>query len=196
DSLFSQDDAAALVHGFVHKYKDGGWISRWSSPGYANLMVGTSSDVAFADAYLKGVKGFDVDAAYQAALKNATVTPPNQNVGRKGLASSIFKGYTPSDATGEAMSWAMDGYINDFGIANMARARPGRGGPKAHEYAEQAEYCTNQAQNYVNMFDPSVGFFQGRNSAGNWRLPPSQYDPRVWGYDYHENHGWNMAFHA
>ena len=41
-SLFAQDSAADLVNGFVQQYKDGGWISRWSSPGYANLMVGTS----------------------------------------------------------------------------------------------------------------------------------------------------------
>jgi hypothetical protein len=142
------------------------------------------------------VKGFDVDAAYQAALKNATVTPPNDNVGRKGMATSIFKGYTPSDATGEAMSWAMDGYINDFGIANMATELAKQGGAKAKEYAEEAEYFRNRALNYVNMFDPSVNFFQGKDTAGNWRLPAGQYDPRVWGYDYTETDGWNMAFHV
>ncbi|MDT4994742.1 MAG: hypothetical protein QOH97_4634 [Actinoplanes sp.] len=195
-SLLTPSEAGEMVNGFVQQYKDGGWISRWSSPGYANLMVGTSSDVAFADAYLKGIPGFDVDAAYQAAIKNATVAPPNGNVGRKGLASSIFKGYTPSDATGEAMSWAMDGYINDFGIANMATALAKKGGPKAADYAEQAEYFKNRALNYVNMFDPSVKFFQGKDSSGTWRLPASTYDPRVWGYDYTETDGWNMAFHV
>ncbi|GAA2542043.1 GH92 family glycosyl hydrolase [Winogradskya consettensis] len=195
-SLFTPDEATDLVNGFVQQYKDGGWISRWSSPGYANLMVGTSSDVAFADAYLKGVPGIDVESAYQAAIKNATVAPPNQNVGRKALDSSIFKGYTPSDATGEALSWAMDGYINDYGIANMADSLAKKGGPKAAEYKEQAEYFRNRALNYVNMFDPSVDFFQGKSTAGTWRNPPATYDPRVWGYDYTETNGWNMAFHA
>ncbi|MCY1139985.1 GH92 family glycosyl hydrolase [Actinoplanes sp. Pm04-4] len=193
-SLLTPKQAGEMVDGFVQQYRDGGWISRWSSPGYANLMVGTSSDVAFADAYRKGVKGFDVEQAYAAAVKNATVTPPNQNVGRKGLASSIFKGYTPSDATGEAMSWAMDGYINDFGIAGMASALAEKTGEM--RYAEEAEYFRNRALNYVNMFDKSVGFFQGKNSAGVWRQPPSSYDPRVWGYDYTETNGWNMAFHV
>ncbi|AGZ44993.1 alpha-1,2-mannosidase [Actinoplanes friuliensis DSM 7358] len=195
-SLLTPKEAGEMVDGFVQQYRDGGWISRWSSPGYANLMVGTSSDVAFADAYLKGVPGIDAETAYLAALKNATVTPPNQNVGRKGLSSSIFKGYTPSDATGEAMSWAMDGYINDFGIANMAEALAKKGGPKAKDYAEQAEYFRNRALNYVNMFDPSVDFFQGKSTAGVWRNPPDTYDPRVWGYDYTETNGWNMAFHV
>jgi predicted alpha-1,2-mannosidase len=195
-SLLTPKQAGEMVDGFVQQFRDGGWISRWSSPGYANLMVGTSSDVAFADAYLKGVPGIDAETAYRAAVKNATVAPPHANVGRKGLASSIFKGYTPSDVTGEAMSWAMDGYINDFGIATMAEALAKKGGPKATEYAEQAEYFRNRAQNYVHMFDPAVGFFQGKSSAGVWRNPPDTYDPRVWGYDYTETDGWNMAFHV
>ena len=185
-SLFTPSQAGEMVDGFVQQYKDGGWISRWSAPGYADLMVGTSSDVAFADSYLKGIE-FDKNAAYEAAVKNATVTPPNGNVGRKGMATSIFKGYTPSDSTGEAMSWAMDGYINDYGIANMAAAL-------GHD--EEAEYFRNRAQNYVNMFDPAVGFFQGKNSAGGWRQGPQQYDPEVWGFDYTETDGWNMAFHV
>ena len=48
-----------MIDGFLQQYRDGGWVARWSSPGYADLMVGTSSDVAFADAWLKGVGGFD-----------------------------------------------------------------------------------------------------------------------------------------
>ena len=120
-ALLTPTMAGELIDGFVQHYRDGGWISRWSSPGYANLMVGTSSDVAFADAYLKGVTNFDIQGAYQAALKNATVNPPNANVGRKGMATSIFNGYT-NTSTGEGLSWALDGYINDYGIANMAKA--------------------------------------------------------------------------
>ncbi len=195
-SLLTPTEAGQMVNGFVQQYQDGGWISRWSSPGYANLMVGTSSDVAFADAYLKGVPGLNAEDAYAAAIKNATVSPPNDNVGRKGLASSIFKGYTPDNVTGEAMSWAMDGYINDFGIANMATALAAQGGAKAQQYRDEAEYFRNRAQNYVNMFDPSVQFFQGKDSSGNWRLDADSYDPRVWGYDYTETDGWNMAFHV
>ncbi|QWF85007.1 GH92 family glycosyl hydrolase [Amycolatopsis sp. CA-230715] len=195
-SLLTPEMAGKMVDGFVQQYRDGGWIARWSSPGYANLMTGTSSDVAFADAYLKGVKGFDVKSAYDAAVKNATVTPPNQDIGRKGLDTSIFNGYT-STATGEGMSWAIEGYVNDFGIANMSKKLADEAAPndpKKAEYAENYEYFRNRAQNYVNLFDPSVGFFQGKTPDGKFRLPPGQYDPRVWGGDYTETDGWNMAF--
>ncbi|MEU0572336.1 GH92 family glycosyl hydrolase, partial [Nonomuraea sp. NPDC005983] len=190
-------EAGELVNGFVQQYRDGGWIARWSSPGYADLMVGTSSDVAFADAYVKGVRGFDARSAYAAALRNATVVPPSAAVGRKGLQTSTFRGYTALDEVGEGMSWAMDGYINDFGIANMgaALAAESSGAEKAR-YLEESEYFRNRALNYVNMFDPSVGFFQGRDSTGRWRRTKADYDPRVWGYDHTETDGWNMAFHA
>ncbi|MFD2415820.1 GH92 family glycosyl hydrolase [Amycolatopsis pigmentata] len=195
-SLLSPDMAGKMIDGFVQQYRDGGWIARWSSPGYANLMTGTSSDVAFADAYLKGVRNFDIRSAYDAAIKNATVAPPNDNIGRKGLADSIFLGYTPT-TTGEGMSWAMEGYVNDFGIANLSKAlldESAPGDPRRQEYADNYTYFLNRAQNYVNMFDPSIGFFQGRNPDGSFRLPASQYDPRVWGNDYTETDGWNMAF--
>jgi predicted alpha-1,2-mannosidase len=198
-SLLTPTQAGEMVDGFVQQYKDGGWIARWSSPGYANLMVGTSSDVAFADAYLKGVRNFDVQAAYDAAVKNATVAPPNQNVGRKGFSTSVFLGYTAVGSTAEAMSWALDGYINDFGIANMALAlseETPKSDPRRRRYLEDSEYFLNRAQNYVHMFDPAVGFFQGRLPDGMWRLPPEEYDPRVWGFDYTETNGWNMAFHV
>ncbi|WP_209707857.1 GH92 family glycosyl hydrolase [Crossiella equi] len=197
-SLFTPKKAGEMAEGFVQQYKEGGWVSRWSSPGYANLMVGTSSDVAFADALRKGVTNFDVRAAYDAALKNASVAPPNPGVGRKGLDTSVFLGYT-STATGEGMSWALDGYINDYGIAMMSKtlleqAKPDD--PRRKEYADNHEYFLNRAQNYVNMFDSRVGFFQGRKPDGSWRVEPDKYEPREWGHDYTETNAWNMAFHA
>ena len=54
--------------------------------------------------------------------------PNDSNVGRKGLVQSLFLGYTPSRVA-EGVSWALEGDINDFGIANMAehaRRRPRR----------------------------------------------------------------------
>ncbi|POX39115.1 alpha-mannosidase [Streptomyces sp. Ru73] len=191
-SFLTPKRAGELADGFVQQYKDGGWISRWSSPGYADLMTGTSSDVAFADAYGKGVR-FDAKAAYEAALKNATVAPPSPGVGRKGMNTSPFLGYT-STRTKEGLSWALEGYLNDFGIARMGQALY----KKTHEkrYKEESAYFLDRARDYVKLFDDRVGFFQGRDEQGDWRLSPEKYDPRVWGYDYTETNGWTFAFTA
>ena len=203
-SLLAPKMAGELVDGFVQQYRDGGWISRWSSPGYANLMTGTSSDVSFADAYVKGIEGFDARDAYDAAVKNATVVPPgsanNPSVGRKGITESLFLGYTTTDVS-EGVSWALEGYINDFGIANMAEqlAREKRVSRSDRErLREEQEYFINRARNYVNMFDSRIGFFQGRDREGRFKSAPRDYDPRVWGHDhdYTETNGWNFAFHV
>ena len=93
-------------------------------------MTGTSSDVAFADAYVKGVQGFDAQDAYDAALKNATVAPPGDdpndtNVGRKGL-QTVAVPRLHAVRVGEGVSWALEGDINDYGIGNMAAALAAR----------------------------------------------------------------------
>ncbi|WP_405990257.1 GH92 family glycosyl hydrolase [Streptomyces sp. NBC_00986] len=191
-SFLTPGQAGEMVDGFVQQYKDGGWTSRWSSPGYADLMTGTSSDVAFADAYVKGVK-FDAKSAYDAAVKNATVVPPASGVGRKGMTTSPFLGYTSTD-TGEGFSWAMEGYVNDYGIAQMGQALYKKTGEK--HYKEESEYFLNRAQDYVNLFDKRAGFFQGKDAKGNWRVDSASYDPKIWGYDYTETDGWGYAFTA
>jgi predicted alpha-1,2-mannosidase len=195
-ALLTPSEAGQMVDGFVQQYKEGGWVARWSSPGYANLMTGTSSDVAFADVLVKGVTGFDAEAAYEAALRNATVRPPDESVGRKGADTSFFLGYTTT-ATDAGFSWAMAGYLNDFGIAGMAQALArDHAHPRRQELAEEAEYFLDRSLGYANLFDPTIQFFQGRNPDGSFRLPPSEYDPAVWGFDYTETDGWNMAFDA
>lgn len=191
-SFLTPSQAGEMVDGFVQQYKDGGWTSRWSSPGYADLMTGTSSDVAFADAYVKGV-GFDAKAAYDAAVKNATVVPPSSGVGRKGMTTSPFLGYTSTE-THEGLSWALEGYLNDYGIARMGEALYKKTGEK--RYKEESAYFLNRARDYVNLFDDQAGFFQGRNAKGDWRVESSKYDPRVWGYDYTETNGWGYGFTA
>ncbi|MFD5806057.1 GH92 family glycosyl hydrolase [Streptomyces sp. NPDC127020] len=191
-SFLTPSKAGELVDGFVQHYKDGGWTSRWSSPGAADLMTGTSSDVAFADAYVKGVD-FDARAAYDAAVKNATVVPPSSGVGRKGMETSPFLGYTSSE-THEGLSWALEGYLNDYGIAKMGEKLYKETGEK--RYKEESAYFLNRAQDYVNLFDSKAGFFQGKDAKGDWRVDSEKYDARVWGYDYTETNGWGYAFTA
>ncbi|WP_217146007.1 GH92 family glycosyl hydrolase [Streptomyces sp. AC627_RSS907] len=191
-SFLTPSKAGELVDGFVQHYKDGGWTSRWSSPGYADLMTGTSSDVAFADAYVKGV-GFDAKAAYDAAVKNATVVPPSSGVGRKGMATSPFLGYTSTE-THEGLSWALEGYLNDYGIAKMGEKLYRETGEK--RYKEESAYFLDRARDYVNLFDAKAGFFQGKDLSGKWRVDSEKYDPRVWGHDYTETNGWGYAFTA
>ena len=195
-ALLAPDRCGELLDGFVQQYREGGWVSRWSSPGYADLMTGTSSDVVFADAYLKGVRDFDVASAYDSALRNATVTSPSKRLGRKGLGESVFLGYTPT-STPEGLSWALDGCLNDFGLAEWSRAlleNCHADDPRRDEYADNAAYFHDRALHYVHHFDERMGLFQGRDRGGAWRADPARFDPGEWGHDYTETNAWNTAF--
>ncbi|GAA4253015.1 GH92 family glycosyl hydrolase [Dactylosporangium darangshiense] len=193
-SLLYPDVAARVADGFVQQYRDGGWIARWSSPGYADLMTGTSADVALAETYLNGVKLPDAMSAYNAAVKDATVASGRSGVGRKGIETSLFLGYTPT-STGESVSWALEGFINDYGIGNMAAAlAKDPATPKADRdrLKEESEYFLQRARNYVNLFDPNTKLFQGRGANGNFLNG----NPLDWGGVYTETDGWNFAFTA
>ena len=197
-SILYPELAAELVDGFTQQYRDGGWIARWSSPGYANIMTGTSSDVAFADSYLRDVPLVDALATYDAAVKNASTPSSNESVGRKSLSTSIFLGYTPA-SQGESVSWGTEGYINDYGIGNMAAAlaaNPDTPADRVEQLKADSEYYLDRATGYVNLFDPAIGFFQARNADGTFVTPAKQYDPKNWWGPYTETNGWNFAFHA
>ncbi|CAM3436538.1 GH92 family glycosyl hydrolase [Isoptericola cucumis] len=198
-SLLYPELATELVDGFTQQYRDGGWIARWSSPGYADLMTGTSSDVAFADAYVKGSLPTDKALdAYDAALKNATVAPPNNAVGRKGLETSPFLGFTP-EATHESVSWGLEGLVNDFGIGTMAAALaedPATPDERRATLREESEYLLERATHFGELFNPETEFFAPRHADGEFATAPEDYDPASWGGGYTETNGWNFAFHA
>lgn len=190
------DLAEEITEGFVQQFRDGGWVSRWSSPGYADSMTGTSSDVSFAEMLSAGVLGTELALdAYDSALKNATAQPPAGNVGRKGLDRSIFLGFTPEDVH-ESASWALEGYINDSGIARMAAAlaeNPEVPQARRAQLAEEADYFADRATHYVEMFSPDAGMFAPRHADGSW---VSGFDKMAWGGAFTEASAWTFAFHA
>lgn len=197
-SLLYPDVTEDLVDGFVQQYRDSGWIARWSSPGYADLMTGTSSDVAFAEAYLAGSLSTETALeAYDAAVKNATVLPASNAVGRKGLGQSIFLGYTEA-TTHESASWGLEGYINDFGIAEMAKALaedPATPADRVEQLKEEATYFEARAEHYVEMFNPEAGTFTSRNADGSWTTG-ADFDKKAWGGAFTEASAWTFGFHA
>lgn len=171
-----------LLDGLIQHYKDNGWIPRWVAPGGTNSMLGTSSDIIFADAYVKGIE-FDYESAFESMLKNAaTVSGDVTNGGRAENNTAIFKGYV-SNATAYGLSWTLEDYISDHCIGVMA-SRLG--------YADEAEYYFNRARFYVNMFNAGSRFFIGKNAEGSWTN--TNYDGVGWWGDYSETNGWTMAF--
>lgn len=199
-SLLYPKMANELVDGFVQHYRDGGWSPRWSSPGYADLMTGTSSDVSFAYAYLSGaIDSKTALDAFDAGYKDATtVSTDVAGAGRKALDQSAFLGYVPA-TQGESVSWGLEGTINDYGLAKMAKkllADPKTPKSRIADLTEAEKYLTERSKDYVNLFDSDVQFFQARNADGSFQVPAGEFDPAAWGGSFTETDGWNFAFHA
>lgn len=183
-SLLIPTQAGAMLGGFVNAFLDGGWVPRWSGPGYIDCMVGSHSDIVFADSYLRGVTNFDVRAAYASMLKNAMAYSDSGARGRKGNERSIFLGYVPTDLVGYSGLWTLEDAINDFGIAEIAQIL----GDRANY-----EYFSNRSLRYALLYSPSVGFFRGRRTDGNWRTSDASFAPNEWGYEFVEGSPWQYS---
>lgn len=185
-SLLIPDKATELLNGITQHYIDNGWLPRWIAPGGNDCMVGTSSDVIFGDALMRGID-FDLEPAYESAVKNASVYSSSTTNGRNGLQTSIFEGYMYETGRNTfGFSWAMENYVNDYGIAQMAKALGNE-----DEYV----YFINRAQYYTLYFNTeNGGWFNGKNADGSWYSANNALDPKTWGGPFTETNGWNMQF--
>ena len=193
-SLLYPDIAAKIADGFVQQYRDGGWVARWSSPGYADLMTGTSSDVAFAEAYLNGRQAArPARRVRRGASRTRRSLRASSAVGRKGIETSLFLGYTPT-STGESVSWALEGFINDFGIGNMARGAgqgPGHAGGASASGSRRSRSTSSSGPATTSTSSTR------RRSSSRDATPTARSstgDPLDWGGVYTETNGWNFAF--
>lgn len=194
--------AGALLDGQLEQYRRGGFMARWSAPGYVDSMVGTSSDQIFADAARWGVNGFDAELGFDSGWRNACEPSPHPRAGRKGIARARFTGYVSRDIH-EGMSWSLENAVSDAGLARFASllaarsstATPEEAGVQANDgasrYRAYSRYFANRALSYRQLFDPHSGFFRGKDALG--AFPSTPLDPRVWGGDYVETNAWGMS---
>src|SRR3982751_4952322 len=86
-----------MQEGLINDYKEGGFLPEWSSPGYRSVMVGNNSASIVSDAYIKGLRGYDINTLYEALLKDANNEGPIPAVGRDGVKYYNELGYEPYD---------------------------------------------------------------------------------------------------
>ena len=141
-------------------------------------MIGYHAVPVIADAYLKGMRGFDADAALDAMVASADYAPYG------GLGDYIKLGYVPIDREPEAASKTVEYAYDDWAIARMARAM-GR--------AEVADRFEKRAANWRNSFDRRTGWLRARKSDGTFRTP---FDPTAinYGSDYTEGNAWQYSW--
>ncbi|MEQ9219720.1 MAG: GH92 family glycosyl hydrolase [Cyclobacteriaceae bacterium] len=170
---------AQIMEGLVNTYKESGWLPEWASPGHRDCMIGSNSAINITDAYIKGVRGFDIETLYEAMIKNATTSEgrptsksgkPIHSVGREGIEYYNELGYVPYDVgINENAARTLEYAFADFNIAQLA-TEIGKGEDAVHYYG--------QSKNYVKLFDPETGWMRGKNEDGSFQAP---FNPLKWG---------------
>ncbi len=173
-----------MQEGLVNDYLEGGFLPEWSSPGFADIMIGNNSASIVSDAYIKGLRGYDVDKLYEALLHGANNEGPMSAVGRFGVEYYNKLGYVPYDVKiNENAARTLEYAYDDFAIYQLAKSlkRP---------QAEIDLYAA-RCQNYRNLFDPSTGLMRGKNADGTFQSP---FNPFKWGDAFTEGNSWHYTW--
>lgn len=165
-----------MIRSMLDMYDSTGELPIWPlASGETGTMIGYHAVSVIADAYLKGIRGYDADKALEAMIRSS-------NINKKGSDYYTAQGYIPSNIKRESVSCTLEYAYDDWAIARMAQAM-GRDDVFG-EYAQRA-------LNYVNVFDGSTCFFRGRQSDGNWSAPFEEF---ATGRDYTEATPWHYRF--
>ena len=173
-----------MQQGLVNDYKEGGWLPEWSSPGYADIMVGNNSASVVAEAYLKGLRGYDINTLYQALLHGANNEGPISAVGRYGINYYKTLGYVPFDVgVNENAARTLEYAYDDFAIYQL--------GKKLNRPRSETDIYRQRSINYRNLFDKSTGLMRGKNKDGSFQSP---FNAFKWGGAFTEGNSWHYTW--
>lgn len=173
-----------MQEGLINDYLEGGFLPEWSSPGFADIMIGNNSASVVSDAYIKGLRGYDINKLYEALLHGANNEGPMSAVGRKGVEYYNSLGYVPYDVgINENAARTLEYAYDDFAIWKLAKAlnRP----------KEEIDLYAKRSQNYKNLFDSQTSLMRGKNKDGKFQSP---FNPYKWGDAFTEGNSWHYTW--
>lgn len=171
-SILYPEQSGQMIQSAIDKYEQGGWMPIfpcWNS--YTSEMIGDHFASVIADAYLKGIRNFDVEKAWEALSKNAFETPVSYDEykdgkGRRALTSYLQYGYIPLEDpvaeafhTAEQVSRTLEYAYDDYALAQLASAL-------GHD--DEAAELMRRSQFYRNVINPRTGYAQGRYADGSF----------------------------
>ncbi|MCI2229672.1 GH92 family glycosyl hydrolase [Polaribacter sp. MSW13] len=176
-TIIEQDKTNDFINTFLAKYDEGGIMPIWDlSANYTGCMIGYHAVPVIADAYLKGIKNYDVEKAFKAMKHSATRD-------KLGLDSYKKFGFIPVEKESESVSKTLEYAYDDWTIAQMAKSLG-----KEEDYKTYSE----RAQYYKNVFDPTSQFMRGR-FRNTWFAP---FDPYEVNFNYTEANSWQYSFYV
>ena len=176
---------AKMQEGLANTYKESGFLPEWASPGHRGCMVGNNSASVVADAWLKGLRGYDIETLWN-AVKSGTenVHPEVSSTGRLGHEYYNKLGYVPYNVgINENVARTLEYAYDDWCIYQLGLSL----GKSKKELAPFAK----RALNYRNLFDPAHKLMRGKNEDGTFQSP---FNPLKWGDAFTEGNSWHYSW--
>lgn len=150
-----------MIKTLLAMYEQGGRIPLQTSYRnfYSEAMIGDHGSTMILDSYLKGLRDYDVEKAYEGMRKNAFEIGSEAKDSREGLQTYDELGYAAADRVRESVSVTMEDAFVDWGLAQVA---------KDLKRTEDYQILMKRSQNYRNLYDPETGFFRPKLSDGRW----------------------------
>ena len=171
--------------GLVNAYKESGFLPEWASPGHRDCMVGNNSASVVADAYIKGLRGYDIETLWEAVVHGANAVHPTiSSTGRKGFDYYNRLGYVPYNVgINESVARTLEYAYDDWCIYQL--------GLKLGKSTKELKPFKLRAMNYQNVFDKETGLMRGRNEDGSFQSP---FNPFKWGDAFTEGNSWHYTW--
>ena len=173
-TIVEPETVSDVVASYLHLFEQGGWLPKctWHATGYSRVMIGNHGVAIVADAFVKGLRGYDEDLAWEALYRSATEDEnpfPEVMCGyfNLGMPSDYLDlGYISHECDShQSASMTLEYAYNDWCIAQVA-GEMGRD--------EDHEHFMTRSLNFENHWDEDVGFMRGRSRDGSWVEP---FDP-------------------
>ena len=174
-----------IQDGLANTYKESGFLPEWASPGHRGCMVGNNSASVVADAYLSGLRGYDVETLWLAVVHGANAVHPEVNsTGRLGYEYYNKLGYVPYDVKiNESVARTLEYAYNDWCIYQFGKA--------LGKSAKELKPFAKRAMNYEKVFDKESGLMRGRLQNGKFQSP---FNPLKWGDAFTEGNAWHYTW--
>ena len=173
-----------MQEGLVNTYKESGFLPEWASPGHRDCMVGNNSASVVADAYIKGLRGYDIETLWEALKHGANAHLRGTASGRLGYESYNQLGYVANNiGIGQNVARTLEYAYNDWAIYTL--------GKKLGKPESEIDIYKKHALNYKNVYHPERKLMVGKDNKGVFN---PNFDAVDWSGEFCEGNSWHWSF--
>ena len=173
-----------MQEGLVNTYKESGFLPEWASPGHRDCMVGNNSASVVADAYIKGLRGYDIETLWEALKHGANAHLRGTASGRLGYESYNQLGYVANNiGIGQNVARTLEYAYNDWAIYTL--------GKKLGKPESEIDIYKKHALNYQNVYHPERKLMVGKDNKGVFN---PNFDAVDWSGEFCEGNSWHWSF--